>query len=81
MEGEKRKRSVEGRSDQANEAEKATRRSRLLRRKEGLTADREEASGGDQSEKGRYAFWDPEEGERDPISLICSGIAREPLSP
>jgi ribosome assembly protein YihI (activator of Der GTPase) len=76
-----RKRSVDRRSDQANETEKAVRRRRLLRRKEGLTANREEASGGSQSEEGRYAFWDPEKGERDPISLICSGIASEPFSP
>ncbi len=81
MEGEKRKRSMERRSDQANGAEKAARRRRLLRRKKGFTADREEASGGGQSEEGRHAFWNPEEGERDPISLICSGIAREPFSP
>lgn len=28
-----------------------------------------------QSEKGRQLLWNPEEGEGDPLSLICSSIA------
>jgi hypothetical protein len=36
--------------------------------------------GGWQPEEGRHAFWNPEEGKRDLISLICSGIASEPFS-
>ena len=41
----------------------------------------EEASSGGQSEERRHAFWNPEKGERDPLSLICSSIAGQPLVP
>lgn len=34
-----------------------------------------------QSEEDCHAFWNPEEGERDPISLMYSGIACKPLLP
>src|SRR5215469_4820282 len=54
---------------------------RLLRRKEGLTADREEGLGGGQAEKGRQAVWNPEKGERDPLRRFRSSIASQPLIP
>src|SRR5437868_5360466 len=37
--------------------------------------------GGGQSEKGHQAVWNPEKGEGNPLSLICSSIASEPFSP
>lgn len=41
----------------------------------------EEASGCGQCEEGRQAFRQAEEGEGNPLSLICAGIASQPLVP
>jgi hypothetical protein len=41
----------------------------------------EGASGFGQSEEGRQVVWNPEEGEGDPLSLICSSVASQPLIP
>jgi hypothetical protein len=43
--------------------------------------DHEGLLSGDQSEEDHQAFWNPEQGEGDPLSLICSGIASQPLLP
>lgn len=40
-----------------------------------------EVLGDGQAEKGRQALWNPEEGESDPLSLICSSVASQPLVP
>src|SRR5450631_2326373 len=80
MKGKKRNRSGEMKGDQAKKTEKATRRSRLLRRRaDTLLAD--EGSGSSQVEKGSQAIWNPEQGERDPLCCIRSSIASEPLMP
>ncbi len=43
--------------------------------------DHEEALDGGQAEKGHQAVWNPEQGERNPLRLICSSIASQPLVP
>lgn len=43
--------------------------------------DHEEALDGGQAEKGHQAVWNPEKGERNPLRLICSSIASQPLVP
>lgn len=40
-----------------------------------------EVLGGGQAEKGCHAVWNPEKGERDPISLIGSSITSQSLLP
>ncbi len=81
MKGKTGKRSVDRRGDQAKKTGKAARRSRLLREMRMVHRSAEEVSGGGQTEKGRQAIWNPEQGERDPLRLICSSIASEPLVP
>ncbi len=81
MKGKTGKRSVDRRGDQAKKTGKAARRSRLLREMRMVHRSAEEVSGGGQAEKGRQAIWNPEQGERDPLRLICSSIASEPLVP
>jgi len=41
----------------------------------------EDAFCADQPEERRHAFWNSEEGEGEPLSLTCSGIASQPLLP
>jgi len=41
----------------------------------------EEALGDGQSEEDRQAFWNPEEGESDPLNRFGSGVASQPLVP
>jgi hypothetical protein len=68
------------RGDQEKQTGKTTRRSRLVRGKD-QPLQAEEASGSGQPEEGRYAFWNPEEGEGDPLSCFGSSIASQPLVP
>lgn len=44
-----------------------------------LLAD--EGLGGGQTEKGRQAVCNPEQGKGDPLRRFCSGIAGQPLIP
>jgi hypothetical protein len=80
MKGKKRKRSVDRRCDQAKKTGKAARTSKHVRGKD-QSLPVEEASGRGQAKKGCQGAWNPEKGECDPLGLICSSIASQPLVP
>ena len=66
--------------DQAKQAGKTARRSRLVRGRGWIFADEGVLCGG-QSEEGHQAFWNPEEAESDPLMRGVSGVAGQPLVP
>jgi hypothetical protein len=78
-ENEKKERGEEGRSSKGDR--KSCSEKEASPKKEMAHGSEEEALGGGQAKKGCQAVWNPEQGERNPLRLICSSIASQPLVP